>query len=304
MILSMTNDSMEEFNERYQKFVVEVPTSNFSKISKLVEERKTIAKNMEENDKELEKINMFEKGQEEYEKKMQQIKEEEMEDAKNKAADKLTMKNQFTICTADGKFESQVKEDIKAVLSQANQNPATQKLIGLMLDAQFYKPMMKEVGALCDKFDQAIEEGTDKAEMGKIVNEGVNNIFKVALKATAFIRINDPQTRITLAQKVTDIVLNGASPVAFKQQEYGIYGIGNVVLQNEKVIRKEFAEQYSYDALTNAINGAKETFGEMYPENKGNDIEPIKVELKESKMEIVPPVDSSALDSSSRNMEP
>lgn len=288
MILSMTGDSMKQLEEKYEAFKVEVPVSNIAKVTKLTVEREQIAKNYAENEKELEKVKMFEMGMEEYEKKKQQQQEEEIENATNKKANELTTKDQFAICTTDGVFGNKVKDDIKAVLLQ---HGAQERLLKLMLDAQFYKPMMQEAGNICDRFDGAIEESADKAEMNKIVNEGANNIFKVALKATAFVRITDAQTRITLAQKLTDIVLNAASPVAFKQQEYGIYGKGHVVLQNEKLISDELKGSYTYDALQEAITATKETFGELYPENKVQEIEQITVDLFEPKVDVVPPAD-------------
>ena len=122
------------------------------------------------------------------------------------------------------------------------------------------------------------------------------------MNATKNLKVADVKDRIIVAQKLTDIILNSVSPVAFKQNEYGAYGKGFVVLQNADAIRDMLGSEVAPDAIDTAINGAQETFGALYPENKAQKIEQIQVNLNEPTTVVVPPVESSALDSNKLNL--
>ena len=225
-------------------------------------------------------------------------KKEEMEEIMQKAADELTMKDQLSICAEDGNFKTKVTDDLKAAFAGKG-NPA---LLKLMATSHVYNPLIGEVEKFCKEFDLAVENGLSKADFAKVVNDGVKNVFSVALNATKHLKVADVKDRIIVAQKLTDIILNAASPVAFKQNEYGAYGKGFVVLQNADAIRDMLGSEVAPDAIDTAINGAQETFGALYPENKAQKIEQIQVNLNEPTTVVVPPVESSALDSNKLNL--
>jgi hypothetical protein len=140
---------------------------------------------------------------------------------------------------------------------------------------------------LCNDYDLADNDGANKEELANTVKNGVAKVFKVALTATKNLKITNVNERITVAQKLTDIILNAASPVSFKQKEYGAYGKGFTVLQNDEVIRSAME---GIDGVTEAIANAKETFGALYPENKAQEVEKISVNLNEPTAQVSAPV--------------
>ena len=219
-------------------------------------------------------------------------KKEEMQEIMQKSADELTMKDQFSICAEDGNFKTKVTEDLKAALAGKG-NPA---LLKLMATSHVYNPLIGEVEKFCQGFDLAVENGLDKADLAKVVAGGVKNVFGVALNAAKNLKVADVKDRIIVAQKLTDIILNSASPVAFKQNEYGAYGKGFMALQNADAIREMLSSEVAPDAIDTAINGAQETFGTLYPENKAKEIEQIKVDLDEVNAEISPRVEKKPVE--------
>ena len=295
IMLSLTGDSVETFNEKYEAYKVELPTSNITEMHRIEKTRERMTAAALAGQEELRR----EQALEDLKVIREEQKKEEMEEIMNKAADELTMKDQFSICAEDGNFKTKVTDDLKAAFAGKG-NPA---LLKLMATSHVYNPLIGEVEKFCKEFDLAVENGLNKADLAKVVNDGVKNVFSVALNATKNLKVADVKDRIIVAQKLTDVILNAASPVAFKQNEYGAYGKGFVVLQNADAIRDMLGSEVAPDAIDTAINGAQETFGTLYPENKAQNIEQIQVNLNEPKTAVVPPVESNALDSNVRNLD-
>ena len=288
IMLSLTGDSMEAFNERYEAYKVDLPTSNITEMNRIEKTRERMSAAALEGQEERRR----EQALEDLKVIQAEQKKEELEEIMQKTADELTMKDQFSICAEDGNFKTKVTEDLKAAFAGKG-NPA---LLKLMATSHVYNPLIGEVEKFCKEFDLAVENGLGKEDIAKIVKEGVKNVFGVALNVTKNLKVADVKDRIIVAQKLTDIILNSVSPVAFKQNEYGAYGKGFVALQNADAIREMLSSEVAPDAIDTAINGAQETFGALYPENKVQEVEQIQVNLGEVNAEIAPRVEKKPVE--------
>ena len=295
IMLSLTTDSVETFNEKYEAYKVELPTSNIVEMNRIEQTRARVSAAVREGQEESRR----EQAIEDLKVIQEEQKKEEMEEIMQKAADELTMKDQFSICTDDANFKMKVTEDLKTALAGKG-NPA---LLKLMTTSHVYNPLIGEVEKFCKAFDFAVENGLAKADLAKVVNDGAKNVFNIALNAAKNLKVADVKDRIIVAQKLTDIILNSASPVAFKQNEYSAYGKGFMALQNADAIREMLSSEVAPDAIDIAINGAQETFGALYPENKAQEIEQIQVNLGEVNTEIAPRVDKVSVEISAPKMD-
>ena len=281
LMISLTGDSVEAFDEKYEAYKVELPTSNPSESHRLEKEREIVAKRMEENAIKAEEEKQREQALEDLKAFQEEQKKEEMEGIMQKAADELTTRDQFSICTQDEAFKKKVTEDLKAALA----GKAKPALLKLMATSHVYNPLLAAAEKFCQDFDLAVENGLDKADLAKVVAGGVKNVFSVALNAAKNLQVADMKDRIIVAQKLADIMLNSVSPVAFKQNEYGAFGKAYMVMKNADAIAEMVGDG-------EAIAGAKEAFGELYPETKAQEVEQINVDLNEPQAEIAPPVEN------------
>lgn len=294
MMLSMTGDSMKQLNDRYEAYKAEVITSNLQDMQQIIGRREEFAKAME-------KTVIEEQEVENLEEIKQQIKEEEINEIANKSFDEVTTRDQFTLCCNDSTFKSRVDGELSSVIMELPCTQAISRLRKLMIPKQIIEPLFNEAEKLCGNLDYADENGANKEGLHQVVKEGVENMFKVALNATQFLKITDVKERIIVAQKLTDIMLNNASPVSFYSYEYGQYGQGYIALQKEDVIRSAISNA-DETVLSEAIAGAKETFGKLYPENNVQDIEKLNIDLHEPETQVVPPVDKKPVEIGAPNI--
>lgn len=283
MILSMTGDSMKQLNDRYEAHKSEVVTSNLQEMQQIIDRRVEFERNMEKTVAEEQEVENLEEIK-------QQIKEEEINEIENKSFDEVTTRDQFTLCCNDSTFKSRVDGELSAVIMELSCTAAISRLRKLMIPKQVIEPLFNEAEKLCGNLDYADENGANKEGCHQVVKEGVESMFKVALNATQFLKITDVKERIIVAQKLTDIMLNNASPVSFYSYEYGQYGQGYITMQKEDVIRSALSNA-DETVVNEAIAGAKETFSKLYPENNVEEIEQINVDLREPKAKVAPPVD-------------
>ena len=294
MILSMTGDSMQQFNDRYEAYKTEVITSNLQEMQQIIERREDFAKAMEKTAAE-------DQVAENLEEIKQQIKQEEINEIENKSFDEVTTKDQFTLTCNDATFKSRVDGELSAVITELPCTAAIARLRKLMINAQIITPLFSEAEKLCGNLDVADENGANKEGLHNVVKEGVGNMFKVALNATQFLKITDIKERIIVAQKLTDIMLNNASPVSFYPYEYGQYGQGYIALHNEDVIRSALSNA-DETVVNEAIAGAKETFSALYPENNVQEIEKLSITIEESDVQVVPPVETKPVEIGAPNV--
>ena len=162
-----------------------------------------------------------------------------------------------------------------------------------MLPAQAYTPMMEEAKKICELCDEWEDSNVYNDEVEKIIKDGVKTIFKAAFQAAKNLRITDLKQQIIVAQKFTDIILNRATPVAFNENQLGDYGKGYIVMQNADVIRE--IVKGDEGAMNDAIKGAQEEFGKLYPEIKVHESEQLNIILnEENDMNVVPPIEYKA----------
>ena len=195
-------------------------------------------------------------------------------------------KDQLSICTQDEAFKKKVTDDLKAALA-GKANPA---LLKIMATSHVYNPLLAAVEKFCQDFDLAVENGHSKDDLEKLVSDGAKNVFGVALGAAKNLKVSGAKDCIIVAQKLADIMLNSVSPVAFKQNEYRAFGKAYMVMKNADAI----AEMVGGDEATvnEAIAGAKEVFGELYPEKMVLDGEKINVDLNEPNASVAPRVNN------------
>ena len=288
MLLAMTGDSMEKLNERYEVYKEEVPTNNITEMQRILEARKLFdntikAQEEADNEKAL-------KALEEYK---EQVKQEELEEIENKSFDEITTQDKLTMAKNEEDFQEKLKADLGAVINEKPDKrfAAVRKV---MLGSHVLNPLLDEAQKFCYRFDTAVNDGVNNEGLEEVVKEGVNNMFKVALNATKNLKFTDVKDRITIAQKLTDIMVNRATPVSFSFYDYTEYGKGFTVLKDSDVIRSAM-EDVDKTVVNEAIDSAKDAFGKLYPENKDKDIEKISIDMKEPENELVPPVDKKPL---------
>ena len=221
MMLSMTGDSMKQLNDRYEEYKAEVITSNLQDMQQIIERRENFAKAMEKTASEDQEVENLEEIK-------QQIKKEEINEIANKSFDEVTTRDQFTLCCNDSTFKTRVDGELSSVIMELPCAPAISRLRKLMIPKQIIEPLFNEAEKLCGNLDYADENGANKEGLHQVVKEGVESMFKVALNATQFLKITDVKERIIVAQKLTDIMLNNASPVSFYSYEYGQYDKENI----------------------------------------------------------------------------
>jgi hypothetical protein len=293
LMMYFTGDSKEAFDERCGAYKDELPNSDIAQMRQLQEERARAAQNLRENMA----LGQAEREAEEealaYEEQKKNQQQKEVEQVKNKAEDNLTMKEQWTLLNAQENFKGEVVNEFLEVVNKDAPNQRLGMTRKLMLPAQAYTPMMEEAKKLCDLYDEWEDPSVYNEEAEKIVKDGVKAMFKAAFQAAKNLRITDLKQQIIVAQKFTDIILNRATPVAFNQNQLGDYGKGYIVMQNADVIRE--IVQGDEAAMNDAIQGAQEEFGKLYPEIKVNESEQLNIILNEDEnMEVVPPVEHKA----------
>ena len=284
MLLSLTGDSVEQLNERYEAYKEEVPTTNLSEMQQIVEARKLFDNRIKateevEQEEKLKKLEAYK----------EQVKQEEIEEIENKSFDEVTTQDKFTMAKNEEGFEDKLKADLGAVINEKPDKrlAAVRKI---MLGSHVLNPLLAEAQKFCYHFDTAVNDGVNADGLEEVVKEGVNNMFKVALNATKNLKFTDAKDRIVIAQKLTDVMVNSVTPVAFSFYDYSEYGKGFTVLRDSEVIRSAM-DGVDETTVNAAIDGAKETFGALYPESKDKDIEKIVVDINEPETKIVPPVD-------------
>ena len=286
LMISLTGDSVEAFEERYEAYKVELPTSNPSEIHRIDQERAAIAKRMKENAIMAEEEKLREKAMEDLKAFQEEQKKEEIEQIMQKEADELTMKDQLSICTQDETFKKKVTDDLKAALA-GKANPA---LLKIMATSHVYNPLLAAAEKFCQDFDLAVENGHSKDDLEKLVSDGAKNVFGVALGAAKNLKVSGAKDCIIVAQKLADIMLNSVSPVAFKQNEYRAFGKAYMVMKNADAIAEMVDGGEA--AMNDAIKGAQEEFGKLYPKSVVKESEQLNIILSDdNNIDLAPPVE-------------
>ena len=280
---SMTGDKIEDIDAKLETFQGEVPSSNFVEVFKAVNEREQVARNMQQNVVEVngvvlhdadalihDEVPAQEENDVEFQKFEQQAIIEQESGVDAKAFQELTMEEQFTIYTEDENFERLVIAELKEAMEGA-QCGLSANLLNVMFKSQVYTPLRNEAKRFCVEFDTLKEQGSTKTERASTVMNFAESMFKIALQATKNLKLSDPKERIIVAQKFTDIMLNSATPVAFRQNKlndfgkpmYGKFGDAFAVLNKEDVMREVLKKDFSEQVVEKAIMDAQDVFSKL-----------------------------------------
>jgi hypothetical protein len=286
MLLTMTGDSVQQLNERYESYKEEVPTSSVTEMQRIVEARKMFDNTIKPKE-EVE----YEKNLKALENYKEQVKQEEIEEIENKSFDEVTTHDKLTMAKSEEGFEDTLKADLGAVINE-KPDKRLAALRKVMLGSHVLNPLLNEAQKFCFRFDTAVDDGYNNESLKEVMREGVNNMFKVALNATKNLKFTDVKDRIVIAQKLTDIMVNKVTPVSFSFHDYTEYGQGFTVLKDSDVIRSEM-EGADKAVVNEAIADAKAMFDELYPQNNVQEVEKILVDLDEPKTKVVAPIEQN-----------
>ena len=246
IVTTLTGEGKAGLDAAYAQYKIELPTSKISEAlayeSARIEDEKIEAVRAEEIAKELAHQNAIEEE-----------KQREKEEIMAKNASDLTCYDQAKILFDDEDFKKSTEADLLLAVDKSKFG-AKKTLIKPML----YVPMTAEATKFNQRYDSFVESDSSKEELEDLIANHAKAMYKVAFNKLMAFKL-DLKDRIVAAQKITDLVLNSATPVAFKQNEYGKYG-NNYALKNDECIREALAEN-GIALDDNAINEAKRELG-------------------------------------------
>lgn len=246
VVTTLTGEGKEGLEAAYAQYKVELPTSNT--IDALAHEgvreevEKVEAARAEEVANEIAIRNAIEEE-----------KQKEKEEIMAKNASDLTCDDQAKVLFDDEDFKKSTEADLLQAVDKSK-FMAKKTIIKPML----YTPLTAEAMKFNQKYDNYVADESSKEELEAMVAAQAKAMYKVAFTKLMAFKL-DLKDRIVAAQKITDLVLNSATPVAFKQNEYGKYG-NNFALKNDECVREALAEN-GIAVDENALNEAKRELG-------------------------------------------
>ena len=279
IVTTLTGEGKAGLETAYAQYKAELPTSNtveaLAHENARLEMEKAEAARAEEEEKERELQNAIEAE-----------KQKEKDEIMAKSADELTCYDQGKILLDDETFQKAMEADLLRTVDKSKLM-AKKALIKPML----YTPLTTEALKFNQKYDNFAEDGSSREELDGVVAAQTKAMYKVAFNKLMAFKL-ELKDRIVAAQKIADLVLNGATPVAFKQNEFGKYG-SNYALKNDECVREALAENgiaVNDDAIA-AINEAKkevgafekervQIFDAMEPVNNGGKADKIDAPIK------------------------
>ena len=251
VVTTLTGEGKAGLEAAYAQYKVELPTSNtiealaYEGIRDEVE--KVEAARAEEVAKEIALQNAIEEE-----------KQKEKEEIMAKNASDLTCDDQAKVLFDDEDFKKSTEADLLQAVDKSK-FMAKKTIIKPML----YTPLTAEAMKFNQKYDNYVADESSKEELEDMVAAQAKAMYKVAFTKLMAFKL-DLKDRIVAAQKITDLVLNSATPVAFKQNEYGKYG-NNFALKNDECVREALAEN-GIAVDENALNEAKRELGSFEKE--------------------------------------
>ena len=246
VVTTLTGEGKAGLEAAYAQYKVELPTSNT--IEALARE------GIRDEVERVEAARAKEVAEEiALQNAIEEEKQKEKEEIMAKNASDLTCEDQAKVLFDDEDFKKRTEADLLQAVDKSK-FMAKKTIIKPML----YTPLTAEAMKFNQKYDNYVADESSKEELADMVAAQAKAMYKVAFtKLMAFkLELKD---RIVAAQKITDLVLNSATPVAFKQNEYGKYG-NNFALKNDECVREALAEN-GMAVDDNAINEAKRELG-------------------------------------------
>ena len=151
-----------------------------------------------------------------------------------------------------------------------------------LIKPMLYTPLTAEANNFNNKYDNFVEGDSSKEELEDLVASQAKAMYMVAFNKLVVFKL-ELKDRIVAAQKITDLVLNSATPIAFKQNEYGKYG-HNFALKNDECVRNAFAAN-GIAVDENAINEARRELGAFDKEKVEISIDDVDAGAKSKKVD-------------------
>ena len=246
VVTTLTGEGKAGLEAAYAQYKIELPTSNtieaLAHESVRADVEKVEAARAEEVAKEIAHQNAIEEE-----------KQKEKEEIMAKNASDLTCEDQAKVLFDDDGFKKSTEDSL---LSAVDKSKFTAKKT--IIKPMLYAPLTFEAMKFNQKYDNYVADESSKEELENMVAEQAKAMYKVAFTKLMAFKL-DLKDRIVAAQKITDLVLNSATPVAFNQKDFGKYG-KNFALKDDEFIRGVISENgVAVDDA--AINEAKNELG-------------------------------------------
>ena len=246
VVTTLTGEGKAGLEAAYAQYKVELPTSNtieaLAHESVRADVEKVEAARAEEVAKEIAHQNAIEEE-----------KQKEKEEIMAKNASDLTCEDQAKVLFDDDGFKKSTEDSL---LSAVDKSKFTAKKT--IIKPMLYAPLTFEAMKFNQKYDNYVADESSKEELENMVAEQAKAMYKVAFTKLMAFKL-DLKDRIVAAQKITDTILNSATPVAFNQKDFGKYG-KNFALKDDEFIRGVISENgVAVDDA--AINEAKNELG-------------------------------------------
>ena len=246
VVTTLTGEGKAGLEAAYAQYKIELPTSNtieaLAHESVRADVEKVEAARAEEVAKEIAHQNAIEEE-----------KQKEKEEIMAKNASDLTCEDQAKVLFDDDGFKKSTEDSLLSAVDKSK-FMAKKTIIKPML----YAPLTFEAMKFNQKYDNYVADESSKEELENMVAEQAKAMYKVAFTKLMAFKL-DLKDRIVAAQKITDTILNSATPVAFNQKDFGKYG-KNFALKDDEFIRGVISENgVAVDDA--AINEAKNELG-------------------------------------------
>ena len=249
VVTTLTGEGKAGLEAAYAQYKEELPSTNITDAivhesnRVFIEKTKQIdAERAEQVEKEIALRNAIEEE-----------KRKEQEEIMAKSAGDLTCEDQAKVLFDDDGFKKSTEDSL---LSAVDKSKFTAKKT--IIKPMLYAPLTFEAMKFNQKYDNYVADESSKEELEGLVAQQTKAMYALAFnKLTAFkMGLKD---RLVAAQKITDTILNSATPVAFNQKDFGKYG-KNFALKDDEFIRGVISENgVAVDDA--AINEAKNELG-------------------------------------------
>ena len=246
VVTTLTGEGKAGLEAAYAQYKIELPTSNtieaLAHESVRADVEKVEAARADEVAKEIAHQNAIEEE-----------KQKEKEEIMAKNVSDLTCEDQAKVLFDDDGFKKSTEDSLLSAVDKSK-FMAKKTIIKPML----YAPLTFEAMKFNQKYDNYVADESSKEELENMVAEQAKAMYKVAFTKLMAFKL-DLKDRIVAAQKITDTILNSATPVAFNQKDFGKYG-KNFALKDDEFIRGVISENgVAVDDA--AINEAKNELG-------------------------------------------
>ena len=263
IMATLTGDSKESIQTRLDEYVAEIPSTDLAVCSRVLRER--IERQMDEQG-----IEMDDKSNDSIE--MENYKEDEKEEIQEVFEDEIAKESTISVqSNNEEKFRENWENDVikeeftKQVTDILKNNTKLPAALHDLFAGVAYEKLINEVAFDFNKdMDEAIKNGPAE-DLDKAMMNGVKNIFAEAFVCTEKVPGISLKDRIILAQKLSNVTLNLATPAGFQKEAFGRYADGYMIKNTGAMLIKEivteklgenskFSEQDIIDQESMAIN--------------------------------------------------